>query len=300
MAATGGLGGGGGAAALGGGGGGGVARFISGFGGVGRGGGEDGGASVVVEGPTPFLSCSCVVGVDGVACIPVGFPEVAGAPRLAFSSLRLDLPGPVGVVSLVPGVAPVPVAPDGDVVDGVPSVVPVPGAPDGDDGDVVPNFALGVTPVGAPLLAPVWGSAGPLGPPGRVLLGLRCAVPCGGVPGWVPVAGCVPVPSLVTVPCGGGVVVAEVDVAFAGNTGLVDVFAFVSTSACWGTGAWPELIAAAFICSDFDIGGAAPVWLLAAAATMLLCIAGATLIVLLMIVVLWMLLKIMLFGGGAT
>jgi len=53
--------------------------------------------------------------------------------------------------------------------------------------------------------------------------------------------------------------VAEVEVSFAGKTALVEVFAFVSMSACWGTGVWPELIAAAFICSDFDIGGATPV-----------------------------------------
>ena len=61
----------------------------------------------------------------------------------------------VGVVSLVPGVAPVPAAPDGDVVDGdvssfVFGAVPPPVAPNGDvDGDVVdgvPSFVFGVVP----------------------------------------------------------------------------------------------------------------------------------------------------------
>jgi hypothetical protein len=64
---------------------------------------------------------------------------------------------------------------------------------------------------------------------------------------------------LVTDACGGGVVVVAVDVALTGKTCLVEVFAFVLISAFWGTAAWPELIAAAFICSDFEIGGAAPV-----------------------------------------
>jgi len=92
------------------------------------------------------------------------------------------------------------------------------------------------------------------------LPGFRFAVPCWvRVPGWMPVPCWVPVPNFVAVPCSGGVVVTEVDVAFAGKTALVEVFAFVSMSACRGTGAWPELIAAAFICSDFDIGGATPV-----------------------------------------
>jgi len=134
----------------------------------------------------------------------------------------------------------------------------------------VPSFVLfGVNPLGPvvpgtpPLLAslplPAWaGSAVPLGLPGRALPGFRFAVPC-----WVRVPDEVPdpcwVPGFVTMVCGGSVVVAEVDVAFVGKTGLVEVFAFVSMSACCGTGVWPELIAAAFICSDFDIGGATPV-----------------------------------------
>jgi len=59
--------------------------------------------------------------------------------------------------------------------------------------------------------------------------------------------------------CGGELVVVAVDVALTGNTCLVEVFAFVLTSAFAGSDCWPELIAAAFVCNDFDTCGPAPV-----------------------------------------
>jgi hypothetical protein len=124
------------ASTFGGGGGGELVRFRSTFGGVLTGlasGLRSGLAIVVLVGcEVPFLSCSCSAG-DDVAWDPVGLPDVV---EVAFSSLRLvALPVSVGdVVSLVP----------------VPGVVPVPAAPDGVVVDVaVPGFAmLGVTPPG--------------------------------------------------------------------------------------------------------------------------------------------------------
>jgi hypothetical protein len=105
---------------------------------------------------------------------------------------------------------------------------------------------------------------------------------------------------LVAVPGGGGVVVVDVDVALTGKTCLVEVFAFVLTSVFGGIAALPELIAAAFVFSDVESWGPAPVRPVAAAAAILFCGGGATLMVLLITVVLWMLLKMMLFGGGVT
>ena len=130
--------------------------------------------------------------------------------------------------------------------------------------------------------------------------GFRFAVPCAGMPCWVPVLCCVPNSSLAAVPGAGAVVVVDVEVVLTGKTGLVEVFACVSTNAFGGIAAWPELIASALVLSVVGSCGPTPVRPLAAAVAILFCTVGATLMVLLMTTVLWMLLKMMLFGGGAT
>ena len=130
--------------------------------------------------------------------------------------------------------------------------------------------------------------------------GFRFAVPCAGMPCWVPVLRCVPNSSLAAVPGAGAVVVVDVEVALTGKTGLVEVFACVSTNAFGGIAAWPELIASALVLSVVGSCGPTPVRPLAAAVAILFCTVGATLMVFLMTTALWTLLKMMLFGGGAT